>query len=42
MILHFRKEITVIMYINKFFLKIESFHLDKILIRYEFLNFMFL
>jgi hypothetical protein len=43
MILNFRKEINVIMYIieNKK-IKIESFHLNKILIRYEFLKFMFL
>jgi len=36
------KEINVIMYIIEFFKsKFESFHLNKISIRYEFLNFMF-
>ncbi len=43
MILNFQKEINIIMYIIEFFKKkIESFHLNKILIRYEFSNFMFL
>jgi hypothetical protein len=43
MILHFQKEINVIMYIIEFFLKkLESFHLNKISIIYEFSNFMFL
>jgi hypothetical protein len=43
MILHFQKEINVIMYILnlKKRSKFELFHLNKILIRYEFLNFMF-
>jgi len=37
MILHFQKEINVIMYIIEFFFKkFESFHLNKILIKYEF------
>jgi hypothetical protein len=36
-ILHFQKEITVIMYIIEF----ESFHLDKISIKYEISKFMF-
>jgi len=44
MILHFQKEINVIMYIIEFFFKneLESFHLNKILIKYEFSKFMFL
>jgi hypothetical protein len=44
MILNFQKEINVIMYIIDFFLKskLESFHLNKISIRYEFSKFMFL
>jgi len=44
MILHFQMEINVIMYIIEFFKKskLESFHLNKISIRYEFSNFMFL
>jgi hypothetical protein len=43
MILHFQKEINVIMYIfKKIKKKLESFHLKKISIRYEFSNFMFL
>jgi len=44
MILNFQKEINVIMYIIEFFLKkkLESFHLNKISIRYEFSKFMFL
>jgi len=43
MILSFQKEINVIMYIiKKKFKKLESFHLNKILIRYEFSKFMFL
>jgi hypothetical protein len=42
-ILNFQKEINVIMYIIDFFLKSkpESFHLNKILIRYEISKFMF-
>jgi len=38
MILHFQNEINVIMYIIEFKKKskLESFHLDKILIRYKF------
>jgi len=43
MILHFQKEINVIMYIIEFLKsKFKSFHLDKILIKYEFSKFMFL
>jgi hypothetical protein len=43
MILHFQKEINVIMYIiEKKKKKLESFYLNKILIRYEFWMFMFL
>jgi hypothetical protein len=43
MILHFQKEINVIMYIIEFvFKKLESFHLNKISITYEFSKFMFL
>jgi hypothetical protein len=43
MILNFQKEINVIMYIIKFFKsKFESFHLNKISIRYEISKFMFL
>jgi len=43
MILQFQKEINVIMYIIEiFFKKIWSFHLIKILIRYEFSKFIFL
>jgi len=37
MILHFKKEINVIMYIIE-----KKFHLDKISIKYEFSKFMFL
>jgi len=41
-IIHFQNEINVIMYISEFFLSnFESFHLDKILIRYEFSKFIF-
>jgi len=44
MILHFKKEINVIMYIIGFKKKskLESFHLDKISRTHEFSNFMFL
>jgi hypothetical protein len=44
MILNFQKKINVIMYIGDFFFKekIDSFHLNKISIRYEFSKFMFL
>jgi hypothetical protein len=43
MILNFQKEINVIMCIVDFFFKkLESFHLNKISIRYEFSKFMFL
>jgi hypothetical protein len=44
MILHFQKEINVFIYIIEFFLKskFKSFHLNKISIKYEFSNFMFL
>jgi len=44
MILNFEKEINVIMYIIEFLKKskLESFHLNKISIRYEFWKFMFL
>jgi len=43
MILNFQKEINVIMYIIEFKKsKLESFHLNKISIRYEFSKFMFL
>jgi hypothetical protein len=43
MILNFQKEINVIMYIIEFFIKkLESFRLNKIWIKYEFLKFMFL
>jgi len=43
LILHFQKEINVIMYIIKLKLnKLELFHLDKVSIRYEFSNFIFL
>jgi hypothetical protein len=43
MILNFQKEINVIMYIFDFFFKkLESFHLNKISIIYEFSKFMFL
>jgi hypothetical protein len=42
MILNFQKEINVIMYIIEFLKKFKSFHLNKISIRYEFSNFMFL
>jgi hypothetical protein len=42
MILNFQKEINVIMYIIDFFQKkFESFHLNKILIKYEFSNICF-
>jgi len=42
-ILNFQKEINVIMYIIEFKKKskLESFHLNKILIRYEISKFMF-
>jgi hypothetical protein len=43
MILHIQKEINAIMYIIEFLkIKLESFHLDKISIRYEFSKFIFL
>jgi hypothetical protein len=43
MILHFQKEINVIMYIIEFLKsKIKSFHLDKISIKYEFSKSIFL
>ncbi len=44
MILNFQKEINVIMYIIEIFIKknLESFHLNKISIKYEFSKFMFL
>ncbi len=43
MILNFQKEINVIMYIVDFLKqKLESFHLNKISIRYELSKFMFL
>jgi hypothetical protein len=44
MILNFQKEINVIMYIIEILKKskFESFHLNKISIRYEFSKFMFL
>ncbi len=44
MILHFQKEMNVIMHIIEIFKKskLESFHLNKISIRYEFSKFMFL
>jgi hypothetical protein len=42
MILNFQKEIYVIMYIIEFLKKIESFHLNKISIKYEFSKFTFL
>jgi len=44
MILHFKKEINVIMYIIEFLKKskFESFHFNKSSIRYEFWKFMFL
>jgi hypothetical protein len=43
MILNFQKEINVIMYIIEFLKKInQSFHVNKISIRYEFSKFMFL
>jgi len=38
----FSKEINVIMYIIEFYKKIESFHLNKISIKYEFSKFIFL
>jgi hypothetical protein len=41
MILNFQKEINVIMYILKKS-KLESFHLNKISIKYKFSKFMFL
>jgi hypothetical protein len=42
-ILQFQKEINIIMYIIEFFKKkLESFHLNKIWIIYEFSKFMFL
>jgi len=41
MILHFQQEINVIMYIIEFLKNnFESFHLDKISIKYEFLKFL--
>jgi len=44
MILHFQKEMNVIMHIIEILKKskLESFHLNKISIRYEFSKFMFL
>jgi hypothetical protein len=44
MILNFQKEINIFMYVIEFFLKkkLESFHLNKISIKYEFSKFMFL
>jgi hypothetical protein len=44
MILHFQKEINVIMYIIEIFLKskFEPFHSNKISIRYDFSKFVFL
>ncbi len=43
MILNFQKEINLIMYIIDFKKKkLESFHLNKISIKYEFSKFMFL
>jgi hypothetical protein len=43
MILNFQKEINVIMCIIEFLKKkLKSFHLNKMLIRYEFSKFMFL
>jgi hypothetical protein len=43
MILHFQKEINLIMYIIEILKKkLKSFHFDKISIRYEFSKFMFL
>jgi hypothetical protein len=42
MMLHFQKEIHVIMYIIIFKKKLKSFHLYKILIRYEFSKFIVL
>jgi hypothetical protein len=44
MILHYQNEINVIMYIIEVFFKtkLESFHLDKNSIKFEFSNFMFL
>jgi len=44
MILYSQKEINVILYTTEFifFKKFESFHLNKILIIYEFSKFMFL
>jgi hypothetical protein len=43
MILNFQKEINVIMYIIEIKKnKLESFHLNKISIRYKFSKFMFL
>jgi hypothetical protein len=43
MILNFKKKKNVIMYIIDFLKKkLESFHLNKILIKYEFSKFMFL
>jgi hypothetical protein len=42
MILHYQKEINVIIYIIEFLKKkLDSFHCNKISIRYEFLKFMF-
>jgi len=42
MILHYQKEINVIIYIIEFFKKkLDSFHFNKNSIRYEFLKFMF-
>jgi len=40
--LNFQKEINVIMYIIELKKKFESFHLNKISIKYEFSKFMFL
>jgi hypothetical protein len=41
-ILHFQKEINVILYIIELKQKLKSFHLNKISIKYEFSKFMFL
>jgi hypothetical protein len=42
-ILNFQKEINVIMYIIEILkIKLKSFHLNKISIKYEFSKFMFL
>jgi hypothetical protein len=41
MILNFQNKINAIMYIIEYKKKLESFHLNKISIRYEFSKFMF-